>query len=157
MYLTEEGMPQCAGMETMSRLAKPVERIGISLFSWTTQDSEDRARDLQSSFPCQLFHWYLHLCLQNSHRQQHPHQQLLRSDDLELVIGLALHPLLTTLHGALCLKKSIVNANSNRARAKTAAFVLKFQRKAVSPAMPSGRSNGVECGGQRTQYPSQPS
>ncbi len=54
---------------------------------------QDGPQDLQPGLPGQLFHLHLHLCPHLGHWQRHPHQQLLPSDDLKLVIGLALFPL----------------------------------------------------------------
>jgi hypothetical protein len=45
-------------------------------------------QDLQTGLPDLLFYLRLHLRPHLGYRQRHPHQQLLPSDDLELVIGL---------------------------------------------------------------------
>jgi hypothetical protein len=60
---------------------------------------QDGAQDLQPGLPGQLFHLRLHLRPHLGYRQRHPHQQLLPSRDLELVIGLALFPLVILFHG----------------------------------------------------------
>jgi hypothetical protein len=60
-------------------------------------------QDLQPSFPGQLFHLCLHLRPHLGDGQRHPHQQLLLSHDLELVIGLALFPLVFVSHGGSLL------------------------------------------------------
>ena len=64
---------------------------------------QDGAQDLQSGLPGQLFYLRLHLGPHFGHRQRHPHQQLLPSHHLELVIGLALFPLVILFHGGSLL------------------------------------------------------
>jgi hypothetical protein len=64
---------------------------------------QDGPQDLQPSFPRQLFHLRLHLRPHLGDRQRHPHQQLLPSYHLELVIGLALFPLVILSHGGSLL------------------------------------------------------
>ena len=64
---------------------------------------QNGAQNLQPSLPGQLFHLRLHLCPHLGYRQRHPHQQLLSSHHLELVIGLALFPLVILFHGGSLL------------------------------------------------------
>ena len=64
---------------------------------------QNGAQDLQPGLPGQLFHLRLHFRPHLGYRQRHPHQQLLPSDDLELVIGLALFPLVFVSHGGSLL------------------------------------------------------
>jgi hypothetical protein len=61
-----------------------------------TRDSvlQDGTQDLQPHLTCELFDLRLHLGSHLGHRQRRPHQQLLPSHHLELVIGLALFPLI---------------------------------------------------------------
>jgi len=49
---------------------------------------QNGAQDLQPGLPGQLFHLRLHLRPYLGYWQRHPHQQLLPSDDLQLVIDL---------------------------------------------------------------------
>jgi hypothetical protein len=60
-------------------------------------------QDLQPGLPGQLFHLRLHLGPHLGHRQGHPHQQLLLSDYLKLVIGLMLLALIFLFHGGSLL------------------------------------------------------
>jgi hypothetical protein len=46
-----------------------------------------------------LYNLRLHLCPHLRERQRHTHQQLLPSDGFELVIGLAVFPLVFVSHG----------------------------------------------------------
>src|SRR5713226_6114629 len=64
---------------------------------------QDGAQNLQPGLPGQLLYLRLHLCPHLGYRQRHPHQQLLPSDDLELVIGLALFALVFVSHGGSLL------------------------------------------------------
>lgn len=64
---------------------------------------QDGAQNLQSGLPGQLFYLRLDLGPHLGHRQRHPHQQLLPSCDLELVIGPALFPLVILSHGGTLL------------------------------------------------------
>jgi hypothetical protein len=60
---------------------------------------QNSSQDLQPGLPGQLFQLSLHLRPHLGHRQRHPHQQLLPSDDFELVIGLAVFPQVFVSHG----------------------------------------------------------
>ncbi len=64
---------------------------------------QDGPQDLQPSFPGQLFYLCLHLRPHLGYRQRDPHQQLLPSHHLELVIGLVLFPLVFVSHGGSLL------------------------------------------------------
>ena len=64
---------------------------------------QDGAQDLQAGLPGQLFYLRLQLGPHLGHRQRHPHHQLLPSHHLELVIGLALFPLIFLSHGGSLL------------------------------------------------------
>jgi hypothetical protein len=64
---------------------------------------QDGAQNLQPGLPGQLFHLSLHLRPHLGYRQRHPHQQLLSSDHFELVIGLAVFPLVFVSHGGSLL------------------------------------------------------
>jgi hypothetical protein len=64
---------------------------------------QNGSQDLQPGLPGQLFHLRLHLCPHLGYRQRHLHHQLLPLDDLELVIGLAVFPLVFLSHGGSLL------------------------------------------------------
>jgi len=64
---------------------------------------QNGAQDLQPGLPGQFFYLRLHLGPHLGYWQGHPHQQLLPSDDLELVIGLAVFPLVFVSHGGSLL------------------------------------------------------
>jgi hypothetical protein len=64
---------------------------------------QNGAQDLQPGLPGQLFHLRLHLCPHLGYRQRHPHQQFFPADHLELVIGLAVLPLVFVSHGGSLL------------------------------------------------------
>lgn len=70
--------------------------------------------------------------------RRHPHQQLLPSDDLELVTGLAVFPLVIVSQGGSLLYKGIRNPNSIRVRARAAASFSQVSTKggASSPRDP---------------------
>jgi hypothetical protein len=83
----------------------PGGRIWPMRWSYSARDFvvQDGAQDLHSGLPGHLFYLRLHLGSHLGHRQRHPHQQLLPSHDLELVIGLALFPLVILSHGGSLL------------------------------------------------------
>ena len=64
---------------------------------------QNGSQNLQTGLPGQLFHLRLHLGPHLGYRQRHPHQQLLPTDNLELVIGLAVFPLVFLYHGGSLL------------------------------------------------------
>jgi len=64
---------------------------------------QDGSRNLQPRLPGQLLHLRLHLRSHLGHRQRHTHQQLLPADNLKLVIGLTLFPLVILSHGGSLL------------------------------------------------------
>ena len=64
---------------------------------------QNGAQDLQPGLPGQLFHLRLHLRPHLGYRQRHLHQQLLPSDDFELVIGLTVIALVFLFRGGSLL------------------------------------------------------
>jgi hypothetical protein len=64
---------------------------------------QDGSQNLQPGLPGQLFYLRLHLRPHLGYRRRHPHHQLLPSHDRELVIGLALFPLVFVSYGGSLL------------------------------------------------------
>ncbi len=95
----------------ITRLLSPAHatrcRIGPMRRSYPASDFifQDGSQNLQPGLPGQLLYLRLHLRPHLGHRQRHTHHQLLPSDDLELVIGLALFPLVFVSHGGSLLLK----------------------------------------------------
>src|SRR6266567_583783 len=110
---------------------------------------QNGSQDLQSSLPGQLFHLRLHLGPHLGHRQRHPHQQLLPSHDLELVIGLALFPLVILFHGGSLLDKGILSPNSIRVRARAAASCSQVSTKPGASSEPAIAPNAQAVGPQK--------
>ena len=96
---------------------------------------QDGAEDLQPCLTGQLFHLRLHLGPHLGHRQRHPHQQLSPSHHLELVIGLALFPLVIVSHSALSFKKGFSTRTLTEFGREPLLLVLKFQLNAGHPRL----------------------
>src|SRR4029077_13203632 len=88
---------------------------------------QDGSQDLQPGLPGPLFYLCLHLRPHLCQWQRYPHQQLLPTDNLELVIGLALFPLVFVSHGGSLLSKGFATRTLSEFGREPLLLVLNFQ------------------------------